>query len=78
MWFESLLILILFKFKKNSNISGIRVVKKKNVFMQNKKNVNLSILALNACFCDQWAFQNVICFINSHNKYNFVACNRSL
>ncbi len=26
MWFESLLIFILFKFKKHPNISGIRVV----------------------------------------------------
>ncbi len=34
MWFESLLIFILFKFKKRPNISGIRVVKSlyKNVF----------------------------------------------
>ncbi len=27
MWFESLLVFILFKFKKRPNISGIRVVK---------------------------------------------------
>ncbi len=37
MWFESLLVFILFKFKKRSNISGIRVVKTAPVFIQTKQ-----------------------------------------
>ncbi len=43
MWFEILLVFILFKFKKRPNISGIRVENARIINKTNKKIMNLQL-----------------------------------
>ncbi len=44
MWFESLLVFILFKFKKRPNISVIPVVKQKCVFYEYKQRTKNNLI----------------------------------